>query len=51
MKHLAIDRLSKRPPQPRDSDEEEDVDNIIKMNLDYLGITPLIHNIEVKRVI
>jgi hypothetical protein len=50
-KHLAVNRLSRRPPQPKDSNEEEDVDNIIKMDLNYLGITPLVHNIEVKRVV
>jgi hypothetical protein len=50
-KYLAIDGLSRRPPQPRDSDEEEDVDNIIEIDLDYLGITPLVHDIKVKRVV
>ena len=41
-KHLAADGLSRRPPQPGHGDEEGDVDYIIKMDLDYLGITPLI---------
>jgi hypothetical protein len=50
-KHLAVDGLSRRPPQPGDSDEEEDVDDIIEMDLDYLGITPLVHDIKVKRVV
>jgi hypothetical protein len=50
-KHLAADGLSRRPPQPGDSDEEEDVDDIIEMDLDYLGITPLVHDMEVKRAV
>jgi hypothetical protein len=48
---LAIDRLFKRPLQPRDSDKEEDVDDIIKIDLDYLRITPLVYDMEVKRVV
>jgi hypothetical protein len=50
-KHLAADGLSRRPPQPGHGDGEGDVDDIIKMDLDYLGITPLIHDVEVKRAV
>jgi hypothetical protein len=50
-KYLAIDGLLRRPPQPRHGDGEGDVDNIIKINLNYLRITPLIYNIKVKRAV
>jgi hypothetical protein len=50
-KHLAVDRLLRRPPQLEHSDGEGDVNNIIKINLNYLRITPLIYNVEVKRAV